>query len=150
MHLDRLLSVLAEEQTAAYMLSPVDNSKDSPDVVTGMIQVFDSNVYALLDLGASLSFVTPYVAMNFDVIPEQLSEPFSVSTPVGESILAKRVYRDCPIFVNHKSTVADLIELDMVDFDVILSMDWLRACYASVDCRTRVVKFQFPNEPVLE
>ncbi|KAH0669048.1 hypothetical protein KY289_023541 [Solanum tuberosum] len=120
LHLKGLLSVLAEDQTA-YMLSPVDNSKDSPDVVTGMIQVFDSNVYALLDLGASLSFVTPYVAMIFDVIPEQLSEPFSVSTPV-----------------------------DMVDFDVILSMDWLRACYASVDCRTRVVKFQFPNEPVLK
>ncbi|KAG5612366.1 hypothetical protein H5410_023647 [Solanum commersonii] len=36
---------------------------------------------------ASLSFVTSYVAMNFDVIPEQLSEPFSVSTPVGESIV---------------------------------------------------------------
>ncbi|WMV10110.1 hypothetical protein MTR67_003495 [Solanum verrucosum] len=46
--------------------------------------------------------------------------------------------------------MADLIELDMVDFDVILCMVWLHACYASVDCRTRVVKFQIPNEPVLE
>uniref|UniRef100_M1DG48 Retrotransposon gag protein n=1 Tax=Solanum tuberosum TaxID=4113 RepID=M1DG48_SOLTU len=34
------------------------------------------------DPGASLSFVTPYVAMNFNVLPEQLSEPSSVSTPV--------------------------------------------------------------------
>ncbi|WMV44903.1 hypothetical protein MTR67_038288 [Solanum verrucosum] len=115
-----------------------------------MIQVFDFTIYVWLDPGASLSFVTPYVAMNFDVIPEQLSEPFSVSTPVGESILAERVYRDCPISVNHKSTMADLAELDMVDFDVILGMDWLHVCYALVDCRTRVVKFQFPNEPVSE
>ncbi|PBO41484.1 hypothetical protein CKX42_26525, partial [Escherichia coli] len=46
--------------------------------------------------------------------------------------------------------MVDLIELDMVDFDVILGMDWLHACYASIDCRTRVVKFQFPNEPVIE
>ncbi|KAH0784257.1 hypothetical protein KY290_003855 [Solanum tuberosum] len=29
-------------------------------------------------------------------------------------------------------------------------MDWLHAWYASIDCRTRVVKFQFPNEPILE
>ena len=29
-------------------------------------------------------------------------------------------------------------------------MDWLHACYASIDCRTRVVKFQIPNEPVIE
>uniref|UniRef100_M1DMD7 Gag-pol polyprotein n=1 Tax=Solanum tuberosum TaxID=4113 RepID=M1DMD7_SOLTU len=42
---------------------------------------------AKCDPGASLSFVTPYVAMNFVVIPEQLSEPYSVSTPVGESII---------------------------------------------------------------
>ena len=38
----------------------------------------------------------------------------------------------------------------MVDFDVILGMDWLYDSYASVDCRTRMVKFQFPNEPILE
>ena len=38
-----------------------------------MIRVFDLIVYALLDPGVSLSFVTPYVAMNFEIIPEQLS-----------------------------------------------------------------------------
>ena len=53
-----------------------------------MIRVFDFTVYALLDPWASLSFVTPYVAMNFDIIHEQLSEPFSVPILVGESILA--------------------------------------------------------------
>ncbi|KAG5595585.1 hypothetical protein H5410_036817 [Solanum commersonii] len=62
-------------------------------------------------------------------------EQASVSTPVGESILAERVYHDCTIFVNCKSTMADLVELDMVDSDVILGMDWLHACYALVDYR---------------
>ncbi|WMV50150.1 hypothetical protein MTR67_043535 [Solanum verrucosum] len=38
----------------------------------------------------------------------------------------------------------------MIYFDVILGMDWLQSCYASIDCRTRVVKFQFLNELVLE
>uniref|UniRef100_M1DIX7 Gag-pol polyprotein n=1 Tax=Solanum tuberosum TaxID=4113 RepID=M1DIX7_SOLTU len=75
------------------------------------------------DPGASLSFVTPYVVMNFDVLREELSEFFSVSTPIGKSILAKRVYRDCTISENYKSTMVDLIELDMVDFDVLLCMD---------------------------
>ena len=46
--------------------------------------------------------------------------------------------------------MVDLVKLDMLDFDVILGMDWLHACFASIDCRTRVVKFQFPNEPILE
>ncbi|KAH0776456.1 hypothetical protein KY290_007867 [Solanum tuberosum] len=126
------------------------DQENSPDVVTGMIKVFTLNVCALIDLGASLSFVTPYVAMKFDVLPEKLCEPFCVSTHVGESILAERVYHDCTISVNHKSTVAGLVELDMVDFEVILGMDWFHAYYASINCRTQVVKFQFPNEPVIE
>ena len=38
----------------------------------------------------------------------------------------------------------------MANFDVIFGMNWLYDSYASVDCRTRVVKFYFPNEPILE
>ncbi|KAH0784113.1 hypothetical protein KY290_003711 [Solanum tuberosum] len=132
-----------------YAITSRHEQENSPNVVTGMIKVFAFDVFALLDPGASLSFVTPYVANKFEVLPERLCEPFCVSTPVGDSILAERVYRD-PVSINHKSTMADLVELDMVDFDVILGMDWLHASYASIDCRTRVVKFQFPSEPVLE
>ncbi|XP_049349482.1 uncharacterized protein LOC125814073 [Solanum verrucosum] len=61
-----------------YAITSHQEQEDSPDVVIGMIQVFNSDVFTLLDLGASLSFVTPYVAMNYDVLPE----PFGVSTPV--------------------------------------------------------------------
>ena len=38
----------------------------------------------------------------------------------------------------------------MIDLNVILGMDWLHSCYAFVDCRTRIVRFQFPGEPILE
>ena len=38
----------------------------------------------------------------------------------------------------------------MLDFDIIFGMDWLHACFESIDCRTRVVRFNFPNEPVVE
>nr|AAV31185.2 Gag-pol polyprotein, putative [Solanum tuberosum] len=99
-----------------YDIKSRQEQENSRDVVAGMIQFFDITVYALLDPEANLSFVTLDVAMNFDVIPEQLSEPISVSTPIGESILAERVYRDCLVSVNHKSTMDDLIELDMGRF----------------------------------
>lgn len=46
--------------------------------------------------------------------------------------------------------MVDLIELDTVEFDVILRINLLHVCCASIDCRTMVVKFQFPNEPILE
>ena len=133
-----------------YAMVNRQDQENSPDVVTGMIRVFSFDCYALLDPGATLSFVTPYVANQFAILPECLLEPFSVSTPIGEFIRAERVYRDCTVSILHKDTSADLVELDMIDFDVILGMDWLYACYATFDCRTRVVRFQFPNEPVLE
>ncbi|XP_070057405.1 uncharacterized protein [Nicotiana tomentosiformis] len=46
--------------------------------------------------------------------------------------------------------MADIIELVMVDFDVIMGMDWLYSCFAKLDCRTRTVRFEFPNEPAVE
>ena len=109
-------------------------------IVTGTLRVFDLDVYALLDPGATLYFVTTYIAIQFNG-PETLSEPFSVSTPVGDPIVARWVYRNFPINISHKVTSADLVELEMVDFDVILGMDWLHSCYASVDCKTKIVRF---------
>lgn len=106
-------------------------------------------MYVLLDPGASLSFVTPYLAVNFDVSFEILVEPFSVSTLVGKSIIARWVYRNFLIKVSQKITLVDLVELEMTDFDVIFGLDWLHSCYDSVGCRNRVVQFQFPNEPVI-
>ncbi|XP_070045479.1 uncharacterized protein [Nicotiana tomentosiformis] len=56
--------------------------------------------------------------------PEKLCEPFEVSTLVGESAIDRRIYKECPIKVYHRLTVADLVELEIVDFDVIMGMDW--------------------------
>ena len=125
-------------------------NEDVPNVVTGMLRVFHLDVYALINPVENISFVSPYVSMRFSVKPELLKDPFSVSTPVGESVIARTIFRNCPISIFHKIIPCDLIELEMVDFDVILGMDWLYDSYASVDFRTRVVKFQFPNEPILE
>ncbi|XP_070003076.1 uncharacterized protein [Nicotiana sylvestris] len=38
----------------------------------------------------------------------------------------------------------------MVEFDMIMGMDWLSSCYALLDCHAKIVRFQFPNEEVLE
>ena len=115
-----------------------------------MLKVFSIDVYVLLDPGATLSFVTPLIAKKFDTLPDNLSELFIVSTPVGESVIAKWVYRNCPIMLPQNVSYVNTVELDMLDFDIIFCMDWLHACFASIVCRTRVVKFNFPKEPVLE
>ncbi|XP_070056294.1 uncharacterized protein [Nicotiana tomentosiformis] len=76
-----------------YAMSGRQSVEASPDVVTRILNVQSHDVYALIDPGSTLSYVTPYVAMEFGIEPEQLHDSFFVSTPVGESIFATRVYR---------------------------------------------------------
>ncbi|XP_009793525.2 uncharacterized protein [Nicotiana sylvestris] len=106
-----------------YAMSGCQTTKDSPDVVTGIMTVQSHDVYALIDPGSSLSYFTPFVAMEFGIEPDQLHEPFLVYTPVGELITPSRVYRGCVVKVQGRDTMADLIELGMVDFDVIMGID---------------------------
>ena len=48
-----------------------------------------------------------------------------VTTPLGESVVVERVYRNCPIMFPNRVTHVELGEHSMVDFDVILGMNWL-------------------------
>ncbi|XP_070036750.1 uncharacterized protein [Nicotiana tomentosiformis] len=115
-----------------------------------MLTICSNNAYALIDTGSTLSCIIPFVAGKFVIVPEILSDPFAVSTPVGESIIARRVYRGCTMSVCGRQTSADLVELEMLDFDAIMGMDWLAACYASANCRAKIATFHFPGKPVLE
>ncbi|XP_019257726.1 PREDICTED: uncharacterized protein LOC109235937 [Nicotiana attenuata] len=126
------------------------SAEASAEVITGILLVCSHNAYAIMDPGSTFSYVTPYFAINLGLEPEQLSEPFLVSTPVDDLMKVTRVYRGCIVSVQGRNTEADLIELEMVDFDVIMGMDWLSSCYAMLDCRDKIIRFQFPNEEVLE
>ena len=87
-----------------YSFQARQDQEGSPDVVTGMLRVFDLDVYALLDPGATLSFVTTCIAVEFSVSPETLSEPFSVFNLVDDPVIARWVYRNCPVIVSQKVT----------------------------------------------
>ena len=123
-----------------------EEQEKSADVVTGMIQVLSTSVYALLDPGCTFSFVTPLLALTFEILPEVLHDPIVVSTPLGENVRNDRVYKNCPIVVSGKAMSANLIELPMHDFDIIFCMGWLHSYSACLGCRSRVVRFHFPNE----
>lgn len=94
--------------------------------------------------------MTLYVSIHFGINPECIPDTFSVSTPMCKYVVYRRFYRVCVMLVHSRETLVDLIELDMVYFDIILGMDWLYLCYAFLECRTCRVSFYFLNEPVIE
>ncbi|XP_059306359.1 uncharacterized protein LOC132057773 [Lycium ferocissimum] len=76
-------------------------------------------MYALIDPGSTLSYVTPFIVVRFGIKPENI-RPFEVSTLVEDPVIARPVYRNCVVIISNRHTVADLIELDMMDFNVIM------------------------------
>ncbi|WMV25101.1 hypothetical protein MTR67_018486 [Solanum verrucosum] len=80
----------------------------SLDVVTDMLNVFHLDACSMLDPGATLSFVMPYVAMKFDIPPDVLLDPFSISIPIegpdGFVVYcdASRVGLGCVLMKNRK------------------------------------------------
>ena len=90
------------------------------------------------------------ITTKFKILPNILNDPFVVSIPLGETIFTKRVHSNFPIMLPIRVTYVELVEHDMFDFDVILCMDWLPDVFASIYFITMVVKYNFPNEYVLE
>ena len=81
-------------------------------------------MYALIDPGSTLSFICHFVASRIG-IESELIEPFEVATPIGDFFIATRVYKNCLVVIYSHRTVEDLIELNMIEFDIIMGMDWL-------------------------
>ena len=79
------------------------------------------------------------------MLPNVLLHPFSVYTHFCDSIVLRRVYRKYRVSLSHRYTLVDLVEHDMLDFDVILWMDWLHPYYAYIDCKTRVSQVLVPE-----
>lgn len=98
----------------------------------------------------SFTWSTCKFILRFDICSDVFLDLFLVYTPIGDSILAKRVYRTYSVSVLHKLILCDLIELNMSDIDIILGIDWLHTSCASIDYRAHRVKFQFHNDPILE
>ena len=50
------------------------------------------------------------------------------------------------MLVEGRELLADLVLLDVIDFDVIVGMDWLAKHYTTVDCREKEVIFKISND----
>ena len=68
-----------------YALKGGEEQEKSADVVTAMLHVFSTSIYALLNIGSILFFVTLLLALIFELFLEVLHDPSVVSTPLGKN-----------------------------------------------------------------
>ena len=93
----------------------------------------------LFDSGASHSFIAASVVIELGLEVKSLEEPLYVSSPLGTRARIGMIYRGCELEISGILLTVDLRVMDMLEFDIILGMDWLTAYRVVIDCERRRV-----------
>ncbi|XP_070039887.1 uncharacterized protein [Nicotiana tomentosiformis] len=100
--------------------------------------------------GSTYLYVLSMFAHFLDIPRESLGPLVYVSTSVGDSVVVNHIYRSCVVTFCGYETIADLLLLNMIDFEVILGMDWLSPYHAILDCYAMTVTLAMPELPILD
>ncbi|XP_070040314.1 uncharacterized protein [Nicotiana tomentosiformis] len=119
-------------------------------VITGIVSVFHRESFVLFDPNYTYSYVSLYFAHHLDMPRESLFSSVHVSMMVGDTITVDHIYRSCVVTIGSLDTRVDLLLLSMVDFDVILGMDWLSPSHIVLDYHAKTVTLVMPRLPRLE
>ena len=139
--------IQTEPHTQARVYAVTQQDADAaPDVVTGIISILDHDAYTLVDPGATHSFASKPFLDLFQIETQPLEGCMRVSLPAGDLLLADRVVRDSRVLIGGQEFLADLVALDMKDFDLVLDMDWLSRHRATLDCYKKEVKLNRPGK----
>ncbi|GKA64992.1 putative nucleotidyltransferase, ribonuclease H [Tanacetum coccineum] len=125
----------------------IDQVANALGTVLGTPYMYDRDVFVLFDIGATHSVVSLAFYKHIKVPSTLLDYALSISTPMKNNVVISHEYRDCPLRLDDKIRSANLLPLEMSDFDIILGMSWLTKHRATIDCHTKRVIFGDLNNP---
>ncbi|GJV40347.1 reverse transcriptase domain-containing protein [Tanacetum coccineum] len=89
----------------------------------GNLYIDDRTVFVLFDTGATHSIISTTFAKKLNMNPTPLIERVIISTPMKNHMLIDHEYVNCPLRFDDRIRPANLLPINMLDFDVILGMD---------------------------
>ena len=96
--------------TRAYAMKARED-QDAPKVITGIFSLYGIEIYALIDHGSTHSYVCMEHVFDKVLAMEKLAYDMHVISPLGHSVSVNRVYRNCPIVIQAREFLVDLITL---------------------------------------
>ena len=112
----------------------------------GKLLIYGVEAQILFDPKSTHSFLSPMFAKMIAMTFKELDYLLTVTTPVRKRVVCRTYYPSCSVLLGEVSLPADLIILDMHDFDVILGMDWLEKYHATMDCFSRTITFKLKGD----
>ncbi|GJS02463.1 putative reverse transcriptase domain-containing protein [Tanacetum coccineum] len=124
-----------------------DQAAKTSGTITGILYIDDRTAFVLFDTGATHSIISTTFAKKLNMNPTPLIERVIISTPMKNHMLIDHEYVNCPLRFDDRIRPANLLPIHMLDFDVILGMDWLASHRATIDCYARTVIFGNVRQP---
>ncbi|GKC14945.1 putative reverse transcriptase domain-containing protein [Tanacetum coccineum] len=126
-----------------------DCGEQGPNVVTGTILQNNRYAFVLFDSGSDRSFMDTRFSSMHDIDPIKIRASYKVELVDGRVVSTNTVLKGCTLnLVNHIFEI-DLMPIELVTFDVIISMDWLVKHDAVIICGERVVCILHGNKMLI-
>ncbi|XP_052193780.1 uncharacterized protein LOC127802126 [Diospyros lotus] len=116
-----------------------EDAEADPAVIEGTLFFSNIPVHALIDPGATHSFVSHASVEGLQLEPRELGYQMVIATPMGSTLRTAVGCRECNFNMGSKSFKIDLVVLDIQDFDIIIGMDFLSLHEAKIDCKSKTV-----------
>ena len=128
-------------QARLYAYTNANVMASTSSVMAGQTLLDSYEVYTLFDSGASHSFISTKLALSLSNSSNRTLKLMRIVLLTGEILQLEFFLRQISITINGVTLRADLIVIEIKDFDVILGMDFLGKHNAIINYHHRKVTF---------
>ncbi|KAL5550484.1 hypothetical protein UlMin_000660 [Ulmus minor] len=137
-----------ESNARIYAYTKGDAEAGGSEVVTCQLYVVNKIAFVLFDSGATHSFIYTMFTDHLDRNKDSIGKIFRTILPFGDVMLSSYWLRVVPVVIFERELSADLVMLNMVDYDIILWMDFLSKYEATIDCKAKTISFKPPKKEI--
>nr|GEV75289.1 hypothetical protein [Tanacetum cinerariifolium] len=139
---------VGEARGKAYVLGGEDANPDS-NVVKGTFLLNNHYIIVLFDSGSDQSFVSTTFSTFLDITPETLDVSYAVQLANRRIFETNTMLRGCMLgLLGHPFNI-DLMPVELDNFDVIISMDWLANHNPMIVCDEKIMWIPYRDKDLI-
>ena len=97
-------------------------------------RIHNKTISILIDLGGSLSYVSPSIAENSNMRLKKFEKYWLVQLATGTKRKVVNYVESCEMFMSHSKTQVKLNVFPLGSYDVLIGMDWLERHQVFLNC----------------